>query len=170
MSPSSATRHRAVWAVPLGLTGLVLVLLLAVGGWFLLGPDSDTRTSAADRAEQLARFTPEQNPHAGRFYVPVEGRSAGHTACLRYRINGGQDSSVKDFRRTYGIEGPGRVGAAIPRAVADGLTSHVPAHADLAFTDIDEGVRRDVYVVYNGAGEGSATESGARVYVHAEKP
>ncbi|MEU8823955.1 hypothetical protein [Streptomyces sp. NPDC048636] len=143
---------------------------MAAVGWFFLGRDSFARPSAIDRAEQLARFAPEQNPDAHRFYVPVEGHTAGRTACLRYRVNGGQDSSVKDFRATYRIGGPARVDAAIPRAVADGLTGHVPSHADLAFTDIDEGVRREVYVVYSGKGAGSTTKSGARVYVYAEKP
>ncbi|QKV95624.1 hypothetical protein HUT19_30980 [Streptomyces sp. NA02950] len=156
--------------IPLGVLGLTLLLLGALGMWFFLGPDSDARPSMTDRAERLARFAPEQNPHAGRFYVPVEGRTAGHTAYLRYRVLGGQDSSVKDFRATYRIGGPGRVNAVIPREVADGLTSHVPSHADLAFTDLDGGVRRDVYVVYDGPGEGSPTESGARVYVLAQSP
>ncbi|MBL1097196.1 hypothetical protein [Streptomyces coffeae] len=156
--------------IPLVFLGLVLLLCAAGVVWLLLGPDSKARPSAVDRAEQLARFAPEQIPHAGRFYVPVEGRSAGHRAYLRYRLNGSQDSNLKDFRSTYRIGGPARVDAAIPRAVGDGLTSHVPSHADLAFTDIDSGVRRDVYVVYGGQGKGSPTESAARVYVLAESP
>ncbi|MET7902177.1 hypothetical protein [Streptomyces sp. NPDC005336] len=160
--------------ITLATLGGALALVMGFLALLVLGSqDSDARPSALDRAEQRAHLYPDQNPQAGRYYIPDAGRSTEHTAYLRYRILGGQDSNPKDFCRAYRITGPGRTDAPIPRDVADGLGATVPARADIAFTDRDGGVRRELYAVYAGPDGGSSDaerfgEAGARVFVRAQ--
>ncbi|MEU6547964.1 hypothetical protein [Streptomyces sp. NPDC046859] len=70
-------------------------------GVALFTPAGDSPQEAAERAAGMHH---EQHQSAGRYYVPTHAElQKDGTAVLRYEVGNGQDSSVKDFLRTYDI-------------------------------------------------------------------
>ncbi|MFH8567514.1 hypothetical protein [Streptomyces sp. NPDC017993] len=61
-------------------------------------------TRSAEQVERLAWMHHDQHKPAQRFYVPLSAQFKDGVAVLRYRVNGSQDSSVRDFLKTYEIK------------------------------------------------------------------
>ncbi|MFM9368439.1 hypothetical protein [Streptomyces sp. Da 82-17] len=84
---------------------LCVLWIVGVAVWFVVSlvippppePWEDEERAAGLHHEQLS-------DDVGRFYVPESARTEKDgTVVLRYKLGGGIDSNVSDFRRTYGI-------------------------------------------------------------------
>lgn len=105
---------------------------MGVAGWFAVRLLTPPPPEPWEDEERAAGMHHEQHD-AGRYYTPRYFRTGTDgTVVLRYRVGSGLDSSVDDFRRTYGITAePKRTGP-----------------AEVTFTDRHGGMRRTFTVAY----------------------
>lgn len=101
----------------------------------LLTPAGDGPEEAVERKAGMHH---DQYQPAGRYYIPAYAKvEKDGTAVLRYEVGNSQDSSVKDFLRTYDITAePKRTGP-----------------SDVTYSDRFGDVRRTFTVTYNPSPE-----------------
>ncbi|KUL24580.1 hypothetical protein [Streptomyces regalis] len=103
----------------------------------LLTPAGDDPQEAVERKAGMHH---DQHQPAGRYYIPTYAKvEKDGTAVLRYEVGNGQDSSVKDFLRTYDI-------TAEPKRASP---------SEVTYSDRFGDVRRTFTITYNpspGAG------------------
>ncbi|MFE6174677.1 hypothetical protein [Streptomyces sp. NPDC056464] len=101
----------------------------------LLTPADDGPQEAAERKAGMHH---DQHQAAGRYYIPTYAKvEKDGTAVLRYEVGNSQDSSVKDFLRTYDI-------TAKPTR---------PSPSKVTYSDRFGGIRRTFTVTYNPSPE-----------------
>lgn len=132
--PTRPRRRRwLVWFL-----ALCVVWTLGVIAWAavaLLAPAGDGPNEAVERKAGMHH---DQHQPAGRYYIPTYAKvETDGTAVLRYEVGNSQDSSVKDFLRTYDI-------AAEPKRNGP---------SDVTYSDRLGDVRRTFTVTYNPSPE-----------------
>ncbi|KUL71212.1 hypothetical protein ADL34_10315 [Streptomyces sp. NRRL WC-3605] len=145
-SPGPGRRRWLTWLLALCAVGTLGAIAWA--GYLLFTPAGDTSQEAVERRAGMHH---DQHTAAGRYYVPTHAELEDDgTAVLRYRVGNGQDSSVKDFLRTYDI-------AAKPTRVSQ---------SEVTYSDRFGEVRREFAVTYNSS-PGPGGYDHARITVRA---
>ncbi|MCF1594307.1 hypothetical protein [Streptomyces muensis] len=115
-----------------------MVLILGALAWAavaLLTPVGDDPQEAVERTAGMHH---DQHQSAGRYYIPTYAKvEQDGTAVLRYEVGDGQDSSVEDFLRTYGI-------TAEPKRTSP---------SEVTYSDHFGDVRRTFTITYNPSPE-----------------
>ncbi|MGW7198736.1 hypothetical protein [Streptomyces chryseus] len=83
---------------------LCVVWTLGVIAWAAVAVLTPAGDGPKEAVERKAGMHHDQHKPAGRYYVPTYAEvEKDGTAVLRYEVGDSQDSSVKDFLRTYEI-------------------------------------------------------------------
>lgn len=145
-STRSGGRRWMVWFL-----ALCVVWTLGAIAWAavtLLTPAGDGPEEAVER---MAGMHHDQHQPAGRYYIPTYAKvEKDGTAVLRYEVGNSQDSSIKDFLRTYGI-------TAKPNRTSP---------STMTYSDHFGDVRRTFTITYNPAPESGGYDY-ARITVRA---
>ncbi|MDI3420340.1 hypothetical protein [Streptomyces luteolus] len=138
-----------------GFLALCVLWIVGVAVWLVVALVTPPPPEPWEDEERAAGLHHEQ-VDAGRFYIPEFSRTEKNgTVVLRYKLGGGIDSNVSDFRRTYDITAERK---------RTGPT-------EVTFTDRFGDMRRTFTVVY-GSAQGppdlsESDESPARITVRA---
>ncbi|NUP23620.1 MAG: hypothetical protein HOZ81_47700 [Streptomyces sp.] len=131
--PRPRRRRWLVWFL-----ALCVVWTLGVIAWAAVALLTPAGDSSEEAVERKAGMHHDQHQPAGRYYVPTYARvEKDGTAVLRYEVGNGQDSSVKDFLRTYDI-------TAKPKRTSPSKVTYADRFGD---------VRRTFTITYNPSPE-----------------
>ncbi|MFJ8637082.1 hypothetical protein [Streptomyces sp. NPDC093568] len=128
--PTRPRRRRWLW----WFLALCVVWTLGAIAWAAVALLTPAGDSPEEAVERKAGMHHEQHQTAGRYYIPTYAIVENDgVAVLRYEVGNSQDSSVKDFLRTYDIT------AKPKRSSPSGVT----------YSDRFGDVRRTFTVTYN---------------------
>ena len=102
-TPTGPTKpRRPRW--PVWFLAMCVVGTLAAITWAAVALLTSAGDGPEEAVEREAGMHHDQHQPAGRYYIPTYAKmEQDGTAVLRYEVGNGQDSSVKDFLRTYDI-------------------------------------------------------------------